>query len=326
MTVMPNALRRWLDTRAYRLRAPQHGPLVLGHRRVYILPVSHGYLYAAVLLIMLAGSINYSLSLGFVLTFLLTGLGINGMLYTFRNLANLRLMAGRPRAVFAGQSAEFPLRIENPTPVARAAIEISHPAVRPQMFDVPAQAEILVSIALATTRRGLLPLGRLMLVTRFPLGLFRAWSYAQFDVDCIVFATPESPGVPLPEPTGERGEGAASAHGNEDYAGLRPYHAGDSLRRIAWKADAREQGLLTKLFSGRAESHLWLDWSKLPDTLDIEARISRLTRWVLDADQMDTAYGLKLPGTTIEPATGVDHRTRCLETLALYDENATRPA
>ena len=73
MTVMPNALRRWLDTRAYRLRAPQHGPFVLEHRRVYILPVSHGYLFAFVLLIMLAGSINYSLSLGFVLTFLLAG-------------------------------------------------------------------------------------------------------------------------------------------------------------------------------------------------------------------------------------------------------------
>ena len=325
--MMPATLRNWLDTRAYRLRAPRHGPLVLGHRRVYILPVSHGYVFVAVLLIMLAGSINYSLSLGFVLTFLLVGLGINGMLYTFRNLANLRLMAGRPRSIFVGQSAEFPLRIENPTPVARAAIEVSHPGVSAQSFDVPAQGEITVSIPLPATRRGLLPLGRVMLLTRFPLGIFRAWSYAQFDVDCIVFAMPESPAVPLPAPAGERGEGAASALGNEDYAGLRPYHAGDSLRRIAWKADAREQGLLTKIFTGRSESHLWLEWSKLPHALDTEARLSRLTRWVLDADQVDAAYGLKLPGITIEPATGIEHRTRCLETLALYDhERAARPA
>jgi hypothetical protein len=109
--VMPAALRRWVDTWVYQLRGPQHGALVLEHRRVYILPVSHGYLYALVLLIMLAGSINYQLSLGFVLTFLLAGLGINGILYTFRNLANLRVSAGRTRSVFVGQNAEFPLRM-----------------------------------------------------------------------------------------------------------------------------------------------------------------------------------------------------------------------
>ena len=240
---MPAALRRWVDTWVYQLRGPQHGALVLEHRRVYILPVSHGYLYALVLLIMLAGSINYQLSLGFVLTFLLAGLGINGMLHTFRNLANLRVSAGRTRSVFVGQNAEFPLRIENPTPVARASIEVAHPGAGAQSFDVPAQGEIAVLVPLPAAKRGLLQLGRLTLITRFPLGLFRAWSYAHFDIDCIVFPAPETPGVPLPPPTGEMGEGATSASGNEDFAGLRPYHAGDSLSRIAWKADAREQGL-----------------------------------------------------------------------------------
>jgi uncharacterized protein (DUF58 family) len=324
---MPLALRRRLDTWLYGPRAAQTGPIVLAHRRVYILPVSHGYLYALVLLVMLTGSINYSLSLGFVLTFLLAGLAINGMLYTFRNLANLRLTAGRPRSIFVGQSAEFPLRIENPTEVARVAIEVSSAGVEPLAFDVPARAEIAIVIPFPATRRGLLRLERVTLLTRFPLGLFRAWSYAQFDVDCIVFPNPESPGAPLPKPAGERGEGATSALGTEDYAGLRPYHAGDSPRRIAWKADAREQGLLTKVFSGRADSHLWLDWSDLPQALDLEARLSRLTRWVLEADQIDCAYGLRLPGVTLEPATGMDHRTRCLEALALYDhEPAARSA
>ena len=323
--LMRAALRRWVDTWVYQLRSPQPGSVVLAHRRVYILPVSHGYMYAFVLLIMLAGSINYALSLGFVLTFLLAGLGINGMLYTYRNLAHLRVTAGRPRSVFVGQNAEFPVRIDNPTPIARACIEVSRPGVAAQSFDVPAHGEIAVYVPLPAAKRGLLHLGRIMLITRFPLGLFRAWSYAHFDVDCIVFPMPESPGVPLPIPSGETGEGATSALGNEDYAGLRPYQAGDSLRRIAWKADAREQGLLTKLFTGRAETHLWFDWSALPAELDTEARLSRLSRWVLDADQLDHAYGLRLPGIAIDPATGIEHRTQCLETLALYDdERATR--
>ena len=320
---MPLALRRWLDTWLYQLRGAQSGPVVLVHRRVFILPVSHGYLYCVVLLIMLAGSINYSLSLGFVLTFLLAGLAINGILHTFRNLANLRVLAMRPRSVFVGQTAEFPLRIENPTDVARASIDVSSGKLTVSVVDVPAHAEALVSIAVPAERRGLLHLDRVTLLTRFPLGLFRAWSYCQFDVDCLVFPKPESPAALLPPPSGERGEGAASALGTEDYAGLRSYHAGDSPRRIAWKADAREQGLLTKIFSGRAETHLWLDWAALPATFDVEARLSRLTRWVLEADAVDCAYGLRIPGTTIEPDIGADHRTRCLEALALYDHEPT---
>ena len=46
---------------------------------------------------MLTGSINYNLSLGFVLTFLLAALQMNAMIYTFRNLANLRVSGGRAR-------------------------------------------------------------------------------------------------------------------------------------------------------------------------------------------------------------------------------------
>jgi uncharacterized protein (DUF58 family) len=321
---MPLALRRWIDTWLYQLRGPQPGPFVLGHRRVYILPTSHGYVFALVLLLMLAGSVNYALSLGFILTFLLAGLGLNGILYTFRNMANLRISTGAPEAVFAGETAQFPLRIENPTAVARVALEAVSAAGSVHGFDVAAGTDAYVRIAIPARNRGRLSVGRVMLQTRYPLGLFRAWSYFEPDLTCVVYARPEDPPAPLPAPEGERGEGAVSALGNEDFAGLRTYHAGDSPRRIAWKADARDQGLLSKVFSGHAETELWLDWSAPPPALDVEARISRLTRWVLDADASGIAYGLRLPDALIEPSTGTAHREHCLETLALYRHE--RPA
>ncbi|MCC7079801.1 MAG: DUF58 domain-containing protein [Burkholderiales bacterium] len=320
MPALPLALRRWIDIWLYQLRGPQPGPIVLGHRRVYILPTSHGCIFFLVLVLMLAGSVNYSLALGFVLTFLLAGLGVNGMLYTFRNMANLRISTGRARSVFAGDAAEFPLRIENPTEVDRAALEAVSSTGHAYGFDVAAGTDTLAPIMLATRSRGRLAIGRVMLRTRFPLGLFRAWTYLEPDVDCIVFARPETPPAPLPAPTGERGEGSASALGNEDFAGLRAYHASDSPRRIAWKADAQNRGLLSKVFSGEAESELWLDWNALPPTMPIEARISRLTRWVLDADAAGMTYGLRLASQVIEPAAGAGHRTRCLETLALLPQ------
>jgi uncharacterized protein (DUF58 family) len=158
-----------------------------------------------------------------------------------------------------------------------------------------------------------------MFRTRYPLGLFRAWSYIDLDMHCVVYPRPEDPGVPLPPPSGERGEGAASASGNEDFSGLRAYQPGDSTRRIAWKADARGSGLMSKVFSGRADTHLWLDFSTLPPSMTVEERLSRLARWVIEADMQDVAFGLRLADVTIDPDVGPGQRTRCLHALALFE-------
>ncbi|MGH8761020.1 MAG: DUF58 domain-containing protein, partial [Burkholderiales bacterium] len=50
-------------------RGPEAGPVMLGQRRVYILPTSAGVMFAMTLVMLLIGSINYNLSLGYVLTF-----------------------------------------------------------------------------------------------------------------------------------------------------------------------------------------------------------------------------------------------------------------
>src|SRR3954465_7798124 len=79
----------------YGYKAPEHGTIVLVHRRVYIVPARLGWLFAATLAILLVGSINYSLSLGFALTFVLAGMGLAGMVHTSRNLARIAVSVGR---------------------------------------------------------------------------------------------------------------------------------------------------------------------------------------------------------------------------------------
>lgn len=100
---------------------------------------------------------------------------------------------------------------------------------------------------------------------------------------------------------------------------MRPYHRGDSPRHIAWKVAARDQGLHTKQFTGRAETELWLDWALLPSQMGAEERLSHLARWVLDAHAAGLTYGLRLPNATLEMAAGEAQRDRCLEALALYN-------
>ena len=76
-------IANWL----YGFTPPERGTVELVHRRVYIVPARLGWYSGATLLVLLVGSINYALSLGFALTFLLAGLGLAGMVHTARNLA-----------------------------------------------------------------------------------------------------------------------------------------------------------------------------------------------------------------------------------------------
>ena len=131
-------------------RATEHGPITLGHRRVYIMPTRIGMMFAATLVIMLVGSINYVLSLGFMLTFLLAGLALAGMVHTVRNLARLVIVTGRAEPVFAGEAAQFRLFLENPAPWVRPAVMVRHEKSGAQtVTDIPASATPLSVISWA---------------------------------------------------------------------------------------------------------------------------------------------------------------------------------
>jgi uncharacterized protein (DUF58 family) len=303
----------------YGFTPPERGTVELGHRRVYILPARLGWFFAGTLLVLLVGSINYALSLGFALTFLLAGLGLAGMVHTARNLARIAVTAGRTEPVFAGESAQFRLYLDGRAAFDRPAILARHVASGSQLVvDIPARSTAEVVLAVPAPKRGRLALGRVMLETRFPLGLFRAWSYIEPDARGVVYPRPER--SPLPPFSGEAAAGArrAQASGSDDFAGLRGYQRSDSPRHIAWKAVARSEDMLTKQFAGEAAAELWLDERLLPAGLGLEQRLSRLAGWVLAAERAGAHYGLRLSGVEIPPRRGDAHRSACLQALALY--------
>ena len=137
-----------------RTARPVTGTTTLDRRHVYILPTRHGMLFALVLLCMLIGSINYSLSLGFVLTFLLGGLGVVAMLHTWRNLAHLTIAGGRSRPVFAGAEARFELLMTNPGKHSRYAIGVRQGKGQAVYADLPAEQQHSLMLPLARHQRG----------------------------------------------------------------------------------------------------------------------------------------------------------------------------
>jgi uncharacterized protein (DUF58 family) len=317
------AIRAWRDEmlafwrRLFRRDRPEPGPVILDRRRVYIIPSRSGVVFAVILLAMLIGAINYQNSLAFILTFLLTSLAVVSMIHTVRNLYGLRLRAGHPQAVFAGDDAHFPVNLENSGGARRLALKMMLPAQQPLTLDLPQDGGQWVDLTLPATHRGYLLPGRITLYSRFPLGLFHAWSYVNLSMHCLVYPRPDSTqGLP-PQMLQQRGSVGDQGRGSDDFASLRPYHAGDSLRHVHWKALAREQGLMTKQFGGGITEELWLHWEQL-GKLTVEQRLSRLTRWVLEADGLGISYGLALPDQEIPLGSGQSHRRRCLEALALF--------
>ena len=303
----------------YGFTPPERGTVVLIHRRVYIVPTQLGWLFALTLMILLVGSINYALSLGFALTFLLAGMGLAGMVHTARNLARMTVNVGRAEPVFAGEAAQFRLYLDARASFDRPAILVRHVRSRAQMVvDVPALGLAEVVLGVPADKRGWLALGRVMLETRFPLGIFRAWSYVEPDARCLVYPRPERGKLPAPAAESARGALRSPVPGNDDYSGLRTYQFSDSPRHVAWKAVARNEDMLTKQFTGEAAAELWLDWALLPSHMDVEQRLSRLAGWVLEADRAGTNYGLRLPGAEVAPGRGEAHRGACLQALALY--------
>src|SRR5574340_1138175 len=268
------------------------------------------------LLLMLLGDINYNLSLGYVLTFLLATAGAISVLYAFRNMAQLEIHAGHVESVFAGEQAHFVFHFNNPGTLARHQIHLHDDYGHRTVFDLPARHSTPVELAIPAPQRGWLDSGRLTLYTEFPLGLFHAWSYMHFDVRCLVYPTPAPP-QPLPAASAQSGTGKVTVKGDEDFFGLRSYVAGDAMPRIAWKALAREQGLQVKQFSALQGQELWLDWSLLPN-IAAERKLELLTRWVLDADVHGLMYGLRLPDGEIAPQHSSSHRAECLRRLALF--------
>ena len=304
------------------------GELFLGQRRIYVLPTGPGLGFGALLLVLLVGSINYNLGLGFGLTFLALSCALVDMVLTWRNLAHLRLKPVRAAPVFAGQEAVFELQLVNTTARERYAIwiDVADSGEARHAADVPALGGTTVRIALPTDRRGWLEAPRLTLSTRFPLGLFRAWSYWRPDLQTLVYPFPEEGAPPLPRDVGARGDGVGRA-GEDDFAGVRPYRPGDPLRRLAWRQIARldpQDGgqLATKHFEGGARDELVFDLAQLPPQLDLELRLSRMTRWVLDAEGRALPYAFRLGEASYPAASGAAHAAACLRALALYGGGA----
>ena len=306
-------LQQWAERRLPALtrhRRLEELPIELNRRRIYIVPTRFGIGFTVLLAVMLVGGLNYSNNAALLLTCLLGGASSVSMLVAFRNLDSLRLHALRAGHATAGQPIDVTFDFQ--TARARNALRLDL-ASHDHAFRMDGASS--VTLTLPTDYRGWQTVPRFRLWTTWPLGLFRAWSWLHPNYQVLVWPRPEMSG-PAPALAAE-GDRRQRLHRGEDLASLRDYRGGDSMRHIAWKASARHQNLLVKDYEQPEATREWrLDWRHLHG-LDNESRISRLARWLGEAQALGCPYSLWLPGKIIESGTGAGHYARCMSALAL---------
>ena len=296
-----------------RHRRPESLPIELHRRRIYLLPTPFGLGFAALLLVMLLGALNYANNAALLLTCLIAAAGGSSMLVAFRNLDGLQLRELRVAPVVAGADARVELHFYARR--TRQALRLSlDGSATETAFAVPPDAPGVAVLACATAVRGWQTLPRLCLRTTWPLGMFRAWSWLYPQHAFLVWPHAEAAGPPPFAPASE-----AARHQRQrgdELAALRDYRHGDSQRHVAWKASARHAHLLVKDFEQALDQREWhLAWDRLAG-LDPEARIARLARWLAEAQAQSITCSVHLPGHEIPPGKGAAHYARCMDALA----------
>ncbi len=304
-------LRSLLDKIINR-RGVESLPVRFDWRRIYVLPSKPGLFFSVIWFVMLMAALNFNNNMGLMLVFLLFGMAQVMLLQTFFNMRNVQLKRIKVSPVFLGD-------------VAEAQLELTHDQDKWQLQCGGEGNDESANICSGTghllyrvtsRKRGLQALPRIKLWTRYPMGLFTVWVYCHPDVQFLVYPKPERPVPDYPSHGGLDGDFELPIKGDE-LAHVREYQQGDPIRDIAWKKTAQSDKIWVKQNEATQGLHMLFDFEQMvmPST---EAKLSRLTAWVLQAEHENIDYQLKLPGFHSEMAHGGEQLAGCLEALALY--------
>jgi uncharacterized protein (DUF58 family) len=318
MAVARDAVERFGDRMAalalVRPKQPEALPVQINRRRIYVLPTGFGLFMTLLIFTMLVGGLNYNNNPALLLVFLLAGVANNSLVHAHLILSGVSLKSVHADPVFAGQALRLKLRFEGSGARRRPGLQLLA-GKSLALFELAPDDEAEVVLELPTTRRGWLEIGRIRLSTLWPLGLARAWSWLRPEPRLLVYPTPEMNAPPLPLALGDGDSPRTRQHGEQPHH-LRDYRVGDMPRQIAWKASARADKLLVREYESAVARDLLIDWNAATG-LDYEQRISRLARWVVEAERSGSRYALRLPSERLPSGRGAEHRHACLRALAL---------
>lgn len=305
-------------------RMPANQSYVLNGRSIFIFPSYFGFSYLFVLVLLFLLGTNYQNNLILLLCFMLASVFITTMLHSYFNLSGLEISLKKPAEGFCGDKAEVLITCK----ANNERISFTANFEQPDALNTKADAVLnnIVAVPLYLKQRGQFKAPRLKLISKYPFGLFNAWTKVDLSVAVIAYPKKLSP----PEAWLKQfdtvksnvtsQEGNAVAHGTEDFYQLNQYQQGQPLSQVAWKQAAKGKGLLSKGYIDQISSERYLTLTEMPAT-NIEVKLSYLSFLVDKLSNEGSAFGLDLLGERISSNHGSAHRKLCLNALANFKQD-----
>jgi uncharacterized protein (DUF58 family) len=306
---------RWILERVRQRRGAPKLPFTLEYRHIYVMPTKFGVWFGLLLATTAIGGLNFNNNMALLLGFLLAAIAQLTTLLAYRNLVGLTLSSVHANPVFTDQAAHFRIYLKNPEARFRFAIQLTSNDDT-DTGDIGPQESAAFVLDQIAHERGWQEMQPFRIENRYPLGLFRAWSVIIPKARCLVYPSPDPSPPPLPR-TARGDEGTAQAGEGDHFHGLREYQPGDPLRRVAWRTSARHGRLYSRVMETPREEACELNWY-LMGGQNVEAKLSILSAWILNAERRQIPYSLELPTDALPAGLGADHRDACLKILALY--------
>lgn len=293
----------------------------LEQRRIYLLPTGRGFFLVITAVVLLLVGVNYQLSLAYVVAFLLAGLMQAALLTSYRNLRGLVVATGRSPHCRVGETIAFPITLASPERAREGIRLASQNSAKQWAHSGPtrlnADERQAAPLSFVAGKRGVLPLTRIIVESRAPYGLIRAWSYVHFEWVALVEPIPETPPPALPKASGADGANTGRTQVAHDPDSLREFVHGDSLRRVAWKQVAKSGEWYTRTGDTGTRHEIDLSWQMVQLT-ETEARLSRMAAWLLRAHNENCAYSLSMPNAQLPLADGSQQFADASIVLAVY--------
>jgi uncharacterized protein (DUF58 family) len=297
--------------------------------KIFLRPTLLWGLFGPILGCMWLAAVNYSNNLVYAVLYLIASLCFISLFHSWRNISSLQVEYVRIHPAFVSEEVRVEVCLRNPDKHPIQSLFFARMSGETGLWDplplvrrgsrglrIAGGDSSSVEVFFPAERRGMYRFESLLVRSSYPFGL--VWAGFCLPVDTVYFVYPKPKGSPVwPDlrPSGNEGAAVRSTEG-DDFAGVRSYSPGESLRHVDWKAYARGRPLSVKYFTGGDGRQLWLDASQMLH-LPLEDRLSQLALWIVNAEKEEISYALRLGRTILPLGIGPVQSRRALETLAV---------
>ncbi len=298
-------------------RLPPARKVTLNNNNIFIFPTAMGFCYLAIVFLLFLLGTNYQNNVIILLSYLMASMFITISLASFFNVKGVQFSSKKEYVGFSDKPIVVNVSVNADLP--RFNYLLQYPGHSLSIFDQLKDKQTL-PLTWQAPSRGVFKPGRIKVVSEYAYGLFRVWSWLDFDHQLVVFPTPRpitSKQLAACEDGNEEGRRTEIARDGDEFIELSNYREGESLSRIAWKQLARGQGKYTKQYHQILGEAKYLSFEHLPP-VSVEHKLEFLTYLILEYSQNDASFGLDLPTIRIDIGHGEEHKLACLTALARY--------